>query len=118
MLSRAAKLTPGDDTGAIGPKWLIERVLLFQICNSCEWSLQSRQKDRRRFPKAISEHLGVEPGDRVKFFVHPDGSVVLLAKRPATALRGIVKARRSVSIEDINEAIANAAAGEPERRLR
>ena len=33
----------------------------------------------------------VQSGDRVKFFMHPDGSVVLLPKRPASVLRGIVK---------------------------
>jgi AbrB family looped-hinge helix DNA binding protein len=75
-------------------------------------------KGQATIPRAIRELLGVEPGDRVKFFVHPDGSVVLLPKRPARALRGIVKARRSVRIEDMNEAVASAAAGESKRRLR
>jgi AbrB family looped-hinge helix DNA binding protein len=41
-------------------------------------------------PKAIRERLGVKPGDRIKFFVHPDGSVVLLPKRPVSELRSIV----------------------------
>jgi AbrB family looped-hinge helix DNA binding protein len=27
-------------------------------------------------PKAIREHLGLTSGDRVKFFMHPDGSGV------------------------------------------
>ena len=45
-------------------------------------------------PEAIRRHLRVKPGDRVKFFVHPDGSVVLLPKVPASALRGILKSRR------------------------
>jgi antitoxin PrlF len=44
-------------------------------------------------PKAIREHLGLKPGDRVKFFVHPDGSVVLLPKVPVTALRGMLNAK-------------------------
>lgn len=64
-------------------------------------------KGRATIPKSIREHLGLKPGDRVKFFVHPDGSVVLLPKRPASVLRGIVKgARRPVTIEDMNRAIA------------
>jgi antitoxin PrlF len=54
----------------------------------------------------VREHLGLKPGDRVKFFVHPDGTIVLLPKLPASALRGIVKARRHVSIEQMDEAIA------------
>ena len=48
-------------------------------------------KGQATIPKAIREHLGLRPGDRVKFFVHPDGSVVLLPKLPVTALRGIVR---------------------------
>ena len=51
-------------------------------------------KGQATIPKAIREHLGLRPGDRVKFFVHPDGSVVLLPKLPATALRGIVRPRQ------------------------
>lgn len=53
-------------------------------------------KGQATIPKAIREHLGLKLGDRVKFFVHPDGSVVLLPKLPASALRGIVKARRTI----------------------
>ena len=67
-------------------------------------------KGQATIPKAIREHLRLKPGDRVKFFVHPDGSVVLLPKLPASALRGIVQAgRRPVTIEEMNEAVAAAA---------
>jgi antitoxin PrlF len=38
-------------------------------------------KGQATIPKAIREHLGLQPGDRAKFFVHPDGSVVLLPGR-------------------------------------
>jgi antitoxin PrlF len=51
-------------------------------------------KGQATIPKAIREHLRLKPGDRVKFFVHPDGSVVLLPKLRAAALRGIIKSRR------------------------
>jgi len=50
-------------------------------------------KGQATIPKPIREHLGLQPGDRVKFFVHPDGSVVLLPKRSASAIRGMVKSR-------------------------
>lgn len=67
-------------------------------------------KGQATIPKAIREHLRLKPGDRVKFFMHPDGSVVLLPKLPAAALRGIVKPRRRpVTIEEMNEAVAAAA---------
>jgi antitoxin PrlF len=70
-------------------------------------------KGQATIPKAIREHLGLRPGDRVKFFVHPDGSVALLPKLPVTALRGIVRPRhRPVTMEAMTEAIgASAAAG-------
>jgi AbrB family looped-hinge helix DNA binding protein len=74
-------------------------------------------KGQATIPKAIREHLGLKPGDRVKFFLHPDGSVVLLPKLPATALRGIVKSpREPVTIEAMNEAIAAGAASLPKRQ--
>ena len=73
-------------------------------------------KGQATIPKAIRDNLQLKPGDRVKFFVHPDGSVVLLPKRPVSNLRGIVKSRRRVTIEDMNEAIGAGAAGIPPRR--
>ena len=77
-------------------------------------------KGQATIPKAIREHLGLKSGDRVKFFMHPDGSVVLLPKRPATVLRGIVKPRRRrrASIEEMSEAAAAGAAANalPRRR--
>lgn len=64
-------------------------------------------KGQATIPKAIREHLGLKPGDRVKFFIHPDGTVVLLPKLPVSALRGILKPRDShVAIEDMDAAIA------------
>ena len=75
-------------------------------------------KGQATIPKAIREHLGLHPGDRVKFFVHPDGSVVLLPKMPASAVRGIVKSRnaRPVTIEEMNAAVAQGALRRGSRR--
>jgi AbrB family looped-hinge helix DNA binding protein len=75
-------------------------------------------KGQATIPKAIREHLGLKSGDRLKFFIHPDGSVVLLPKRPASILRGIVKRqRRAVSIDEMSEAaVAGAALGALSRR--
>ena len=50
-------------------------------------------KGQATIPKFVREHLGLKPGDRVKFFVHPDGSVVLLPKLPASAVRGMLKSQ-------------------------
>ena len=70
-------------------------------------------KGQATIPKAIREHLRLKPGDRVKFFVHPDGSVVLLPKLSAAALRGIIKSgrRRPVTIAEMTEAAAEGATG-------
>jgi len=76
-------------------------------------------KGQATIPKAIREHLRLKPGDRVKFFVHPDGSVVLLPKLPAAALRGIVGPRqRRVTIEEMTEAAAAGAADAAPRAKR
>ena len=67
-------------------------------------------KGQATIPKAIREHLGLKPGDRIKFFVHPNGSVVLLPKLPASALRGFLKSRKPpVTIEEMEEAITSGA---------
>ncbi len=71
-------------------------------------------KGQATIPKAIREHLGLKPGDRVKFFLHPDGSVVLLPKLPASSLKGIVKSPLGpVTIDAMNEAIAAGATSLP-----
>ena len=68
-------------------------------------------KGQATIPKAIREHLRLRPGDRVKFFVHPDGTVVLLPKLPPSALRGILKGkRRAVTVAEMNQAVAEGAA--------
>lgn len=68
-------------------------------------------KGQATIPKAIREHLRLKPGDRVKFFVHPDGSVVLLPKLPSSAVRGMAKSHRerAITIEAMDEAVAEAA---------
>ena len=77
-------------------------------------------KGQATIPKFIREHLGLKPGDRVKFFVHPDGSVVLLPKLPASVLRGMVKSRRrrAVTVEEMAKAAAEGAAGGRPRAKR
>jgi AbrB family looped-hinge helix DNA binding protein len=74
-------------------------------------------KGQATIPKSIRDHLGLKPGDRVKFFVHPDGSVVLLPQRPASALRGILKTKRkAVTIEEMNDGIAAGATASRRKR--
>jgi antitoxin PrlF len=73
-------------------------------------------KGQMTIPKQVREYLHLKPGDRVKFFLHRDGMVVLLPKLSVTALRGILKSRRHVSLEEMAEAIAGAASRRSKRR--
>ena len=74
-------------------------------------------KGQVTIPKEARDHLGLKPGDCVKFFIQPDGHVVMLPTIPASALRGIVPKRKGspVSLEEMDEAIA---AGAVARYLR
>jgi len=70
-------------------------------------------KGQATIPKTIRKHLGLKPGDRVKFFVHPDGNVVLLPKLPTSALRGMLKSkrRRPVNTNEMTEGAAQGTVG-------
>jgi antitoxin PrlF len=65
-------------------------------------------KGQVTIPREVLDHLGVAAGDRVRFFLHPDGEVVARPVVPAARLRGILArpGRRKVSVEEMNEAIA------------
>lgn len=77
-------------------------------------------KGQATIPKEIREHLNLAPGGRIKFFKHPDGTVVILPKLPASRLKGILSSqrRRPVSIREMNEAIALAASSKGVARRR
>jgi antitoxin PrlF len=77
-------------------------------------------KGQATIPKAVRDHLRLAPGDRIRFFIHPDGSVAILPKIPTSALRGIVRRRnrRVVSIAAMEEATAAGAAAKVSRKAR
>jgi antitoxin PrlF len=76
-------------------------------------------KGQATIPKTVREHLHLEPGDRIKFFLHPDGSVVILPKLPTSALKGIVpRRRRPPTVVEMHKAIGAGAAGRPIRAKR
>ena len=75
-------------------------------------------KGQATIPKASRDHLHLEPGDRIKFFMHPDGSVVILPKIPASRLKGIIRARRQASLHDMETAIGDGAVNDRQRGRR
>jgi antitoxin PrlF len=77
-------------------------------------------KGQATIPKPIRDHLGLQPGDRVKFFVHPDGSVVLLPKLPVSAIRGLLRSptRRRVTTDQMAAAAARGAMNRNPRRSK
>lgn len=73
-------------------------------------------KGQATIPKLVRERLSLKPGDRFKFFFHPDG-VIILPKIPTSRLKGIVpKPARPVSLEDIDAGIETSATARFRRR--
>lgn len=68
-------------------------------------------KGQATIPKAVRDHLHLQPGDRVKFFFHPDGTVAILPVLPASALKDMFHySGPPVSLEEMDAAIAEGAA--------
>jgi len=63
-------------------------------------------------PKVIREALGLHPGDQLAFEIRKDGTVVVQPKTiDMMSLAGSMRSRvKGVSVEDMNEAIGQAAA--------
>jgi AbrB family looped-hinge helix DNA binding protein len=62
-------------------------------------------KGQATIPKAVRDHLQIKPGDRFKFFFHPDG-VIILPKIPTARLKGMLpKPAKSLSLAEIDRAI-------------
>lgn len=72
-------------------------------------------KGQATIPRAIREHLHLGPGDRVKFFVHPDGSVVILPKIPTAMLKGMLRTRKRATVDEMHRAVAEGATSDSER---
>lgn len=64
-------------------------------------------KNQVTIPKQVREYLNLKAGDRFKFFLQPDGRVVLLPRIRISKLKGSVpKLDRPVSLEEMEVAIA------------
>jgi antitoxin PrlF len=71
-------------------------------------------KGQTTIPKAVRQHLGLKPGDRMRFLIGDDGRVVVIAaKKRVRELRGSLPApQRPVPLEEMEEAIGERAAEE------
>lgn len=67
-------------------------------------------KNQVTIPKPVREHLHLKPGDKFRFFMLSDGTVVILPKGTIAALKGSVpRLRKPLSVEEMNLAIASEA---------
>lgn len=74
------------------------------------------------FRKDVLRHLGIRPGDRIRLDLLPDGRAELAAERSQgswEAVRGFLAGKTNgarLSIEDINDTIAEAGAAAGQER--
>ena len=72
-------------------------------------------KGQLTIPSHIRERLGLEPGTRVRFLVHDDGSLILFPiKGKVGDLYGMLKkpGRKPLSIEEMDSVIGEAVTGQ------
>jgi AbrB family looped-hinge helix DNA binding protein len=73
-------------------------------------------KGQATIPKSVRDRLQIKPGDRFKFFFHPDG-VIILPRNSTARLKGMIpKPAQLVSLGEIDRAIAKGATERFRRR--
>jgi antitoxin PrlF len=68
------------------------------------------------FRKDVLQHLGIQPGEKIRLDKLPDGRVTLSAVRPAGSIDGFLgllagKTKKVATIDEINDAAAAGWAG-------
>jgi bifunctional DNA-binding transcriptional regulator/antitoxin component of YhaV-PrlF toxin-antitoxin module len=81
-------------------------------------TLTVTERGQVTFRKEVLQHLGIKPGDKIELDLLPGGRGVLKAARPGQTIEGFVgllagKTKKVATIEEINEATAQAWAGKP-----
>ncbi len=68
-------------------------------------------KGQTTIPAAIQRKLGVKPGDRLQYFIEPDGRVTLLPKTLSIKdLEGVLPpAERRIPLAEMYQAVAEGA---------
>jgi antitoxin PrlF len=68
-------------------------------------------KGRITIPRAVREHLGVAPGDRIRFFFHPENEIVARPVMRNVRLMGFAAPanQQKISIKGMDDAIAESA---------
>lgn len=80
-------------------------------------SLAVTMKGQVTLKRDLLQHLGVKPGERIDFDKLPNGELRVKAARPTGTIDSFIgrhagKARRPMTIEEMNEIAASAWAGE------
>ena len=73
-------------------------------------------KGQVTFRKDVLQHLGIKPGEKIELDLLPDGRGMLKAARPSGTIEGFFgllagRTKKVATIEEINEATAQAWAG-------
>jgi AbrB family looped-hinge helix DNA binding protein len=67
-------------------------------------------KNQVTLPKQVREYLNLKAGDQFKFFLQPDGAVVILPKTPISKLKGMLpKLDHVVTVEEMESALTKSA---------
>jgi len=75
-------------------------------------------KGQIAIPKEVRDRLRLKPGDRVEIYVEPDGRAVIERTLKLEELIGILpRPKKSLTVEEINQAIVEAAAKQATRGL-
>jgi AbrB family looped-hinge helix DNA binding protein len=95
-------------------------ALRLAIYNAISTESVITTRGRVTIPEAVRKYLGLNPGDRVKFLIHPSGRLLLLPKVSASASRGMIKSRRKtiVSVDEMSQAAVDAGTGVPQCKTK
>ena len=71
-------------------------------------------KGQTTLPKAVRHALELRPGDRLRYVILDDGQVRLMRMVPVASLARILRreGQRPVTLHDMEQAVAQGAAGE------